>query len=107
MAKTLCYSVRLQSLTDISEKAYSAVSFDGSEDIIPKSCVFDIDLDVEKSDAYWIAAWILPKKKIQFSNKKSAWFDENRHRMDSFNISRHHPAKIEKISNHIVEQLKK
>ena len=35
--KVLCYSVRLSSLTSISEKAYKAVAFDGSEAIIPKS----------------------------------------------------------------------
>ena len=37
--KVLCYSVRLSSLTSISEKAYKAVAFDGSEAIIPKSQV--------------------------------------------------------------------
>lgn len=72
--KTLCNSVRLESLYSISEKAYKAVSFDGSEDIIPKSCVFGQDYEVTKSDAYWIAAWILPKKNIQWSNKKQKWF---------------------------------
>lgn len=30
--KVLCYSVRLSSLTDISEKAFLATAFDGSED---------------------------------------------------------------------------
>ena len=37
--KVLSYSVRLSSLTSISEKAYKAVAFDGSEAIIPKSQV--------------------------------------------------------------------
>ena len=74
MKKTLCLSVRLASLVSISEKAYKARSFDGSEDILPKSCVFGQDYDVQKSDAYWIAAWILEKKNIQWSNKKSAWY---------------------------------
>ena len=43
----------------ISPKAYKAVSFDGSSDIIPASQVFGQDHDVSKSDAYWISAWIL------------------------------------------------
>ena len=56
--KTLCYSVRLESLTRISDKAYKAVAFDGSSDVIPASQVFGQDWDVQKSDAYWISAWI-------------------------------------------------
>lgn len=53
--KVLCYSVRLSSLTSISEKAYKAVAFDGSEAIIPKSQVLGQDYDVSKSEAYWIS----------------------------------------------------
>lgn len=60
--KTLCYSVRLESLVKISDKAYKATSFDGTTDIIPASQVFGQDYDVIKSDAYWISAWILDKK---------------------------------------------
>ena len=41
--KVLCYSVRLSSLTSISEKAYKAVAFDGSEAIIQKSQVLGQD----------------------------------------------------------------
>ena len=37
MSKVLCYSVRLLSLVSISDKAYLATSFNGDEDIIPKS----------------------------------------------------------------------
>ena len=61
----------------ISDKAYAVRSFDGSEDIIPVSQVFGPDYEVEKCEAYWIAAWILEKKSIQYSGKKQAWFDEN------------------------------
>ena len=35
--KTLCYSVRLESLVRISDKAFRATAFDGSTDIIPDS----------------------------------------------------------------------
>ena len=69
--KTKCYSVRLESLVRISDKAYKATCFDGSSDIIPASLVFGADLDVQKSDAYWISAWILERKSLQYSAKKS------------------------------------
>lgn len=72
--KTKCYSVRLESLVSISDRAYKATAFDGSEDIIPKSQVFGQDWEVTKSEAYWISAWILEKKSIQYSSKKVKWF---------------------------------
>lgn len=77
MAKIKCYSVRLESLTSISDKAYKAVAFDGSSAIIPKSMVFGEDHEVEKSDAYWIAAFILEKQEcsLQFSYKKVKWIN--------------------------------
>ena len=74
--KTKVISVRLESLVSISDKAYKAKSFDGHEDIIPKSQVFGIDYDVQKSDAYWISEWIMEKKSLQYSNKKVAWFNQ-------------------------------
>ena len=81
--KTKCYSVRLKSLDLISDKAYKAVAFDGSSDIIPASQVFCPDLEVGKSDAWWISAWILEKKSIQYSTKKSAWFDKDGTRLET------------------------
>lgn len=98
MSKILCYSVRLESLTSISPKAYKASSFDGSTAIIPKSMVFGEDWDVQKSEAYWIAAFILEKEdcKLQFSHKKQAWFDRDTGRMlPSVTVERHVPAKVE------------
>lgn len=68
------YSVRLESLIDISDKAYKAIAFDGSEAIIPKSQVYGPDLEVEKSEAFWISAWILEQKELQYSTKKVRWF---------------------------------
>ena len=73
--KIKCYSVRLKSLISISDKAYKATAFDGSEDIIPKSQVLAIDYDSQKSDAYYISEWILERKNIQFSRKKERVFD--------------------------------
>lgn len=105
--KTLCYSVRLESLTRISEKAYKAASFDGSTDIIPASQVFGRDYEVMKSDAYWIAAWILQKKNIQYSGKKQAWFDEDGHQLPTYTIERHTPEKREAVTSNEINDLKR
>jgi hypothetical protein len=105
--KTKCYSVRVDACVRISEKAYKVRSFDGSEDIIPASQVFGPDYDVQKCEAYWIAAWILQKKSIQWSDKKEAWFDENGNRLPDYTIERHKPAKVEAKSNNEINKLKK
>jgi len=100
MSKTLCYSVRLQSLTSISDKAFKAISFDGSEDILPKSQVFGVDYDVQKSDAYWIAAWILEKKNLQYSDKKQGWYNPITRRVEPpihITIEKHIPERKEPI----------
>ncbi len=72
-----CYSVRLESLISISDKAYKATAFDGSEAIIPKSMTFGTDFEVQKSEAVWITAFILEKQdcKLQYSSKKIKWFN--------------------------------
>lgn len=105
--RTLCYSVRLESLTRISEKAYKAVAFDGSSDVIPASQVFGQDWDVQKSDAYWISAWILEKKSIQYSAKKQAWFDENGKMLPTYTIERHTPDKVEAKQSNEINDLKR
>lgn len=92
--KTKCYSVRLESLVSISDKAYKATAFDGSCDILPKSQVFGRDWDVMKSEAYWIAAWILEKKNLQYSGKKEAWFNELGKMLPKITITRHIPKKV-------------
>lgn len=104
--KTLCYSVRLESLVRISDKAYKATAFDGSSDIIPASQVFGRDNEVMKSDAYWISAWILEKKSIQYSGKKQAWFDENGHQLPTYTIERHAPEKLTPKESNIIDELK-
>lgn len=71
MAIPIYISVRIKSMKEISSKAVLLTAFDGSEDIFPKSVIFGYDSDVEKCEALWIAAWILPKKKLQYSPKKS------------------------------------
>lgn len=105
--RILCYSVRLESLTRISDKAYKAVAFDGSSDVIPASQVFGQDWDVQKSDAYWISAWILEKKSIQYSAKKQAWFDENGKMLPTYTIERHTPDKVEAKQSNEINDLKR
>lgn len=105
--KTLCCSVRLESLVRISDKAYRATAFDGSTDIIPASQVFGRDYEVQKSEAYWISTWILGKKSIQYSNKKQAWFDENGHQLPTYTIERHQPEKQEPKEDNIINVLKR
>ena len=106
--KTKCYSVRLQSLVSISDKAYKATAFDGSTAIIPKSQVFGMDYSVQKSGAYWISSWILGQKDIQYSSKKEAWFDSDTGDMlPTYNVEHHFPTKKEKVNINIIKELQK
>lgn len=105
--KVKCYSVRLESLISISSKAFKATAFDGSSCIIPKSQVFAPDYEVGKSEAYWISAWILEQKTIQYSCKKVAWFDKDTKRMlPSYTIEKHVPYKINPVSSNEIESLR-
>lgn len=105
---TKYYSVRLQSLVSISDKAYIATAFDGSEAVIPKSQVLGPDFEVSKSEAWWISAWIMEKKNLQYSGKKAAWFDTvTRKRMPDYTVERHTPARKQPKENNIIDQLKK
>lgn len=103
--RTLCFSVRLESVVSISDKAYKIRSYDGSEDILPKSCFFGQDYEVKKSDAYWIAAWILPKKKIQYSNKKQSWFSAGGKKLPT--ITTHTPSTVAPLNNNIIKTLER
>lgn len=103
-----CYSVRLSELRSISPKAYKATAFDGSSDIIPASQVFGQDFDVEKSDAYWISAWILEKKNIQYSWKKEAWFDaDTRKMLPTYTVEKHNPERMEAKEENLINELRK
>lgn len=106
--KTKCYSVRLQSLVSISDKAYKATAFDGSTAIIPKSQVFGMDYDVQKSEAYWIAAWFLEKEdvKLQCSFKKEAWFDkETGDMLPTYHIEHYTPEKKQPVNSNRIDEL--
>ncbi len=107
MKKTLCYSVRLKSLEEISDKAYKAEAFDGSSAILPKSQVFGCDFAVQKSDAYWISAWILEKKSLQYSRAKKAWFDEKGNRLPDYTVEQHKPTKVAAQENNEIATLKR
>ena len=99
--KVKCYSVRLKSLTEISEKCFKAVAFDGSEALIPKSQVFGLDYSVSKSDAYWISAWVLERKSLQYSTKKEAFFDsETLQMLPNITITEHIPEKIKPLEKY-------
>lgn len=105
--KTKCYSVRLSSLVDISDKACKATAFDGSVAILPKSQIFGQDYSVMKSDAYWISEWILEKKDLQYSTKKEAWFDEKGNMLPSYHIEHHKPSKVQPLKQNIKDELVK
>ena len=105
--RTRCYSVRLESLVSISDKAFKATAFDGSEAVLPKSQVFGQDYDVQKSEAYWIAAWILEKKNLQYSTKKEARFDEHGKMQPTLTITHHTPDRVEPVENNTINELLK
>lgn len=104
----MCYSVRVASIEQISPKAYKVSSFDGSEDIIPASCVYGCDYEVLKCDAYWIASWILEKKKIQYSTKKVAWFDKDTGaKLPTYKVEKHIPTSVDAVNSNELTQLKR
>lgn len=105
--RTLCYSIRLESLERISPKAFKATAFDGTTAIIPASQVMGEDYDVSKSDAYWISAWILERKNLQYSSKKRAWFDDHGHRLPDYTVTHHTPERISAKDNNEISELKR
>ncbi len=106
--RVLCYSVRLSSLTYISDKAMKAVAFDGSEAILPRSQIFQQDYSVQKSEAYWISKWILEQKSLQYSTKKEAWFDSvTRKQLPTWKIEKHIPEKKEVLENNNIKELER
>lgn len=105
--KVKCYSVRLSSLEWISPLAYMALAYDGSSAIIPASQIYGQDDDVIKSDAWWISEWILEKKSLQYSRKKSAWFDSvTRKMLPDVIIERHHPSYVQPVDDNRIDDLR-
>jgi len=103
---TLCYSVRLESLVIISDKCYKARGFDGSEDLIPSRFVYGQDYEVQKCNAYWIAAWILEKKHLQYSTKKAARFTDEGVRLPNITIEHHTPDVVVAVESNEIQELK-
>lgn len=102
-----CYSVRLASLELISPLAYKAIAFDGSSSIIPASQVYGRDDEINKSDAYWISAWILERKTLQYSRKKLAYFDKDTRRMlPNVIIEKHHPDYVQPVKDNTIPDLR-
>lgn len=98
MKKDKCYSVRLQSMTKISDKCYKAEAFNGSSAFIPAQFVYGMDTDRTsmKSDSWWISAWILEQKDLQYSSKKVAYFwKDSRKRVSEVEVEVIEPAPIE------------
>lgn len=105
--RTLCYSVRLESLVRISDKAFKATAYDGSTAIIPASQVMGQDYEVNKSEAYWISAWILERKDLQYSRKKSAWFDDHGDRLPDYTVTHHAPEIMTAKDNNEINDLRR
>ena len=102
---TKCFSVRLQTFVRVSDKCFKAIAFDGSEALIPSSQYLGQDYDVLKSDTYWISAWILDKKELQYSSKKEVWFDDNGKMLPKITIERHIPNPIQVSDTYADESL--
>lgn len=106
--KTKCYSVRLRGLVSVSDKAYRATAFDASEAIIPKSQFFGVDTDIQKSDAFWISAWILDRVSLQHSKKKVRYFDSNTGEiLPDYIVSVSVPKKRKPLDDNSISCLKK
>ena len=104
----LCASVRLDLMFKISDKAYKACDFNGNEDIIPASMVFGHDYEVQKCEAWWIAVWILEKKHITWSAKKTAWFNkETGKKVPEILIEKHVPEKHEALESNEIDELRR
>lgn len=105
--RSKCYKVRLKRLTSISDKAYLAEDYSGNKDVLPKSQVYCPDLAAgEDEEVWWISAWILEKKSLNYSTKGAKFYDTKRHRLTSTG-SMHVAAQVEPISDNSVEELKR
>lgn len=106
--KIKCYSVRLASFERISDKAYKAVGYDGSNGFIPASQFYGYDLDVTKSEAIWVSAWFMERSNLTYSTKKVAWFDSNSGKMlPTYTRIVHNAKKINPIESNEIADLKK
>lgn len=65
---------------------------------------------MQKSDAYWISAWILEKKNITYSTKKEGWWNPGARTVEpkvTIIVEHHVPERIEPIETNYIPELKK
>ena len=62
-------------------------------------------VSLDKTMEYWIAAWILPKKKIQYSNKKQNWFSAGGKKLPTITV--HTPSTVAPLNNNIIKTLER
>jgi hypothetical protein len=92
-----CYLVKLKELVSISEKAYKAIAYDGSEAILPKSQVIK---PADEEDSWWITCWIMDQKNLQHSKKNMAWIDTKTMQVQPVvTVVTHVPKSINPIDN--------
>jgi hypothetical protein len=98
MSKVKCYSVRVESYS-FHGNSVRLTAFDGSSTTVPYSMFFGTDYEVQKSDAVWVAAFILEKSAgFQYSTKKVKWFEyEKQSKKESAEISEPQEEKEPKI----------
>lgn len=92
--KTLCCLVSISEMRSISKAAYLISDFNGNSDIFPKSTVFGVDRFSTRSTKVWIAEWILKKKSLCYSNKKSAFINDNGKIIPTVIVKYHEPDDV-------------
>lgn len=102
--KTKCYSVRLKNLTQISPKCWKAEDWQGNKFLIPDSQYFGQDYDVSKSEAHWLASWLIDKEdcNLMVSTKKIGWYNPINRRVEPnviIEVIKTTPAKVEFDNN--------
>lgn len=112
MRKTKVYSVRLKNLTQITPKCWKAEDWQGNTYLIPDSQYFGQDYSVIKSEAHWIASWIIDKSdcNLQVSRKKIGWYSPQKGRVEppvTITIEHHTPERHEPVSDNTITDLKR
>lgn len=104
----LCYSVKIKDYIRITRKSIKLIAYDGSELVIPSSCMIMSDLRYD--NAYWIAAWVLDKNSelFQYSDKRKGWYDPRKRTVRPYiEIEYHEPEHIEPIADNSIDELRR
>ena len=102
----------MKSLTQITQKCWKAIDWQGNEYLIPDSQYFGVDYSVSKSDAFWIACWIIDKEdcNLQVSTKKVGWYNPKKGTVEptvEIIVEHHIPEKLTPLENNTIKRLKK